>query len=179
MIEKDYNSPEEIIKYLEFGEENTMSNQNKNLSSIIDKYNDTFNKIMEDLSKEAKADLSFTQLDLKGTEFDIIKNVTIFHKWSEKHAKYKQLIKRLKNSVDRIYARLYAICRKEMLDVALKGSKEIECWVYRQSKYANAKSYLDDQEVILDFIEKTIDAIKTRHYTLQNIIANRRYFDGS
>lgn len=175
---KDYNTPDEIIKYLEFGDENKMSDHNKNLASIIEGFNESFNKKLEELKSESKDDLKFTILDLKGTEFDMIKNVTLLHKWSDKHSTQDQIVKRLESALERIYARLYAMCRREVTDVAMKGAKEIEGWICRQSKYAKAKMYLNDQTVILDYIKKTLESIKTRHYTLQNIVANRRYFDG-
>ena len=146
------------------------------LADIIQSYDDEFNKKLEELEREAKEDLSFGDLDQKGTDYEIMKNVIATHKWADKQSRQKQHVKRSQNSVTRIQASLYDSCKREVLDVAMKGSKEIEGWVCRQPKYAKALSYLNDQECILEFMERTLDGLKSRGFALRNIIENRKFF---
>lgn len=158
-------------------EENEKSG--KTLKEMIEAFDQEFQSKMNELAEEAKADLSFGKLDRQGTETEIIRNVANLHKWSEKYSRHKQSLKRLHNATNRIYATEFEKCKREMLDIAIKGKSEIDTWVCRQPKYARAKSYLNDMECISEFIENTLDSLKTKGFALKNIIDNRRYFDGN
>ena len=156
-----------------------MEDNRKDLKDLLEEFDINFNNIINELSEEAREDLQFGKLNKDGLESEIMKNIANLHKWSDKYARYKQNLKRSQNSTNRIYAKEYERCRREMLDIAVKGKTEIETWIFQQSSYARAKSYHNDLECICEFIEKTLDGLKSKGFAIKNIIDNRRYFDGN
>jgi hypothetical protein len=150
----------------------------KTLGDIIDQYNEEFKEKLDKLQEEAKADIAFGDMDEKGTHSEIIRNISNYQKWVDKLAKQEQLVKRAYNALNRIYGSLYEDCRSDRVDIAMRGRSEIDSWICRQPKYAKAKSYLNDLETIQKFMERTIENLKNRNYSIKNIMENRRFFQG-
>jgi hypothetical protein len=156
-----------------------MEDSKKDINEIMEEFDINFNTTLNELSEEAKEDLKFGKTNKEGMESEIMRNIANLHKWSDKYARYSQNFKRSHNSTTRIYAKEYERCRREMLDIAMKGKSEIETWICQQSNYVRAKSYQNDLECICEFIEKTLDALKSKGYAIRNIIDSRKYFDGN
>lgn len=96
--------------------------------------------------------------------------------WTKCYAKQNKTVQELKIQLNEVGARIYTRERFEG-NYQLTG-KEAEMQTYGDPEYCEVSRKLKDQEAILDFIDKTINNIRTMSFNIKNYLDYRKLMMG-
>jgi hypothetical protein len=88
-----------------------------------------------------------------------------------------ETLKTLKTNQDHLYGQLYKHY-KENYNVELESKHEYETYILGDEKYYNLTLELNKQEIIVKFLEETIDNIKKLSFNIKNWLEIKKYFEG-
>jgi dGTP triphosphohydrolase len=87
-------------------------------------------------------------------------------------------LKEFKCQQERLYGQLYKYY-KEDYKVELDSKHEYETYIYADEKYCKLCVEVNKQEIIVKFLEETIDNIKKMSYNIKNWLEIKKYLDGN
>jgi len=136
-------------------------------------YEEKLDKVREDIVRV----MGYENGEGSNIEREIIKCHSALARYSEILVKEKHIFNITKNKYDRFYAQ--EVDNAKSNPKMFRTQNELDGAVIRSTKTARAKTFLDSYTEYIDFIERSIDNIKTKSYGLRVILDSRKIENGA
>lgn len=129
-------------------------------------------KLTEELIQEIAEDLKIpaitSTLQLKEL---CRKSATLTQKYTEIYYEYKRKMKRLKVEMSKHEGEMFRKIRNDGYDgLTITSSSDIFTLIKNDAKYVKIKKLLDEFEIAVDFLERTINNFKDRSWKLRDLV---------
>lgn len=144
------------------------SKKEKSLTEIIKEIDDKYNEKLHELQKELSAAFDIDQYSLVDENMKTVSNL---HLWISRHATEQRVLLKIKRKRDLVFSELFQLYREGKKGHITHYNKEsIEAYVNKEPEYQKWESYLNEQSIIVNYINEICWALKqTKMSALKNI----------
>lgn len=146
----------------------------RSIDDVIKEADDKFIQTFEKVRREAQDALQYVDSD--GLDIQLIKCHSAAMRFNDIHVKEKHLYNKLKAKYERMYAEMIDVAKQNPL--MYRTTNEIDGYIIRDTRIARAKSILQNQLELVEYLQSVMELLKSKRYDLKTLVEIRKTENG-
>jgi hypothetical protein len=144
--------------------------ETKSIDDIIKEADDKFIETFEKVRRDASEALKYNEAD--GLDIQLIKCHSAAMRFNDIHVREKHLYHKFKAKYERMYAEMIDVAKQNPL--MYRTSNEIDGFIIRDTKIARAKSILQNQLELVEYLQSVMELLKSKRFDLKTLVEIRK-----
>lgn len=154
--------------------EETSTESAKSIDAIILEEEQKFFLKFDKVKSESNDAIQY--IDSDGIDIQLIKCHSSALRFNDILAREKHIYNRMKAKYERMYAEMIDVAKQNPL--MYRTANEIDGYIIRDARIARAKSILQNQQEMVEYLQSVLDLLKSKRFDLKTIADIRKVENG-